>query len=255
MSVVNTFFRRMRVHWLKIAILATALLGSNSAELPAADLSPLERDKLALASLQAYVGAWRGTGLPKRGSSQGAWTETSDWSWHFTGGRAALAGTFERDKYFRRLEVRPADKPGDFLLLATPTGAEENSKPVRYAASIADDALVAVAEDSEPDQPARITIRLVAGGDRMTVLFERRLGAESFGRLAEVGATRKGSDFAKRAGSGPECVVTGGLGTIAVEHAGKTYFVCCGGCKDLFDEDPAKVLAEYRERKAAERGK
>jgi YHS domain-containing protein len=45
------------------------------------------------------------------------------------------------------------------------------------------------------------------------------------------------------------------LGTIEVEYEGKTYFVCCGGCKDLFEEDPAGVLADYRERKAAEKAK
>ena len=81
------------------------------------------------------------------------------------------------------------------------------------------------------------------------------LSDDAFARLAEVGSTRKGSSFAKNAASGPECVVTGGLGTIAVEHDGKTYFVCCGGCRDLFNEDPEGVLADYRERKAAERAR
>jgi YHS domain-containing protein len=83
-------------------------------------------------------------------------------------------------------------------------------------------------------------------------LYEKRIGANSFGRLAEVGYTRKGSSFGK-GGSGPECVVTGGYGTMKVEHAGKTYYVCCTGCRDLFNADPEGVLAEYRERKAQER--
>jgi YHS domain-containing protein len=38
-----------------------------------------------------------------------------------------------------------------------------------------------------------------------------------------------------------------------VEHDGKTYYVCCSGCRDLFNDDPEGVLAEYRERKAAEK--
>jgi hypothetical protein len=78
------------------------------------------------------------------------------------------------------------------------------------------------------------------------------VGRDSYARLAEVGSTRKGRSFAKAVASGPECVVTGGLGTIAVEYLGRTYYVCCTGCRDLFREDPERVLAEYRERKAAE---
>jgi hypothetical protein len=112
--------------------------------------------------------------------------------------------------------------------------------------------LVVVDRDAPADRPARISLRLVADGDRMLILYERKLGADSYARLAEIGSTRKGSSFAKNAASGPECVVTGGLGTIAVEHQGKKYFVCCGGCRDLFNDDPEGVLAEYRQRKAAE---
>ena len=41
-----------------------------------------------------------------------------------------------------------------------------------------------------------------------------------------------------------ECVVTGGLGTIEVTHNGKTYYVCCTGCRDYFNENAEKVLAE-----------
>jgi len=41
------------------------------------------------------------------------------------------------------------------------------------------------------------------------------------------------------------------LGTIAVSYAGTTYYVCCTGCRDAFNDNPAKILAEYKARKAA----
>jgi hypothetical protein len=69
--------------------------------------------------------------------------------------------------------------------------------------------------------------------------------------MAEIGYTRKGSEFAKAMGS-IECVVTGGLGTIPLTYEGETYYVCCTGCRDYFLENPAAVLKEYRDRKAAE---
>ena len=99
--------------------------------------------------------------------------------------------------------------------------------------------------------PDRIQVRLAAEGKRLVVLYERRQGSR-FARLAEVGFTRRGSGF----GTGSnvvECVVTGGEGAIPVRFEGKTYYVCCSGCKEYFDNDPAKAMKEYRERKAEEK--
>ena len=122
-----------------------------------------------------------------------------------------------------------------------------------FGREIKEGALVVTSAEPAGERPARISLRLVAGGDRLLVLYEKRVGEGAYARLAEVGSTRKGSSFAKNAASGPECVVTGGLGTIALVHKGKTYHVCCSGCRDLFLEDPEGVLEEYRQRKAAER--
>ncbi len=46
------------------------------------------------------------------------------------------------------------------------------------------------------------------------------------------------------------CVVTGGLGKIPVTYKGQTYYVCCSGCKDAFEENPEKILREFEARKA-----
>ncbi len=219
----------------------------------AEESAELKADKAALAPLQPYIGEWRGVGMPKRGSNQGAWTEQAEWAWHFVDGRAELVATLEPNKYFQRLQVQPGNSADAFLLLGTPVGADSDDAKTRFSGKLEDGVLTAVADDATSEGPARITVRLIAGGDRMLMLYEKRLADDAFGRLAEVGSTRKGSGFAKSAASGPECVVTGGLGTIAVEHEGKTYYVCCGGCRDLFNDDPAGTLADYRKRKAAEK--
>jgi hypothetical protein len=234
--------------WLGLGFAAIAIACCVSSS--RADDTQIAADKLALQPLQAYVGEWKGVGLPKRGSNQGAWSETSDWAWHFAEGRAELVATLTRNKYFERLQVRPDASAGEFVVLATPVS---KAPPIEFSGTLKGDELTATTAAPAGEAPARITVRLIAGGDRMLVLVEKRLSDDAFARLAEIGSTRKGSSFAKAAASGPECVVTGGLGTIAVEHEGKTYFVCCGGCRDLFNEDPAGVLADYRERKKAER--
>lgn len=211
-------------------------------------------DKRALAGVQSYVGEWRGVGQPKRGSNQGAWTEQATWAWHFEGGRAELAAEMTHGRFFSKLRLQAGDEPGEFVLLATPLDKASADKPRRFTGNISHGAVVLTADEPQGNAPGRLTFRLVAGGDRMLVLYEKGSG-ESFTRLAEVGSTRKGSSFARAGANGPECVVTGGLGTITVEHEGKKYHVCCSGCRDYFLENPAGVLAEYRERKAAENNK
>ncbi|HQU44810.1 MAG: hypothetical protein B7Z73_07070 [Planctomycetia bacterium 21-64-5] len=212
----------------------------------------LAADKAALAPLQQFVGSWRGVGQPRRGSSQGAWTETADWAWKFAEGRAALVFDSPKGKYYRSGKLAPGEAKGQFELTLKRVDAsgDDHFSGSRDAGG----QLVLLADKKEragADMPSRVTIHTVAGGDRLLVLYEKRSGAaDRYVRLAEVGYTRVGIAFAKGSGE-PECVVTGGLGTIAVEHRGKTYYVCCTGCRDLFNDDPEGVLAEYRQRKAA----
>ncbi|MBL8823139.1 MAG: YHS domain-containing protein [Planctomycetia bacterium] len=75
---------------------------------------------------------------------------------------------------------------------------------------------------------------------------DRRLYAKTF----QVGATREGESLAGAAkSSGPECVVSGGLGTTKVMHKGETYYVCCSGCLDAFKDDPEKYIKEFKAKK------
>ena len=38
---------------------------------------------------------------------------------------------------------------------------------------------------------------------------------------------------------------------VQVSYKGKTYFVCCTGCRDLFKDHPERILAEAAEREKA----
>lgn len=216
----------------------------------AATADRIDADKAALAALQPYVGSWRGVGQPRRGSNQGAWTEQSQWAWKFAEGRAALVFDAPDGKYFQSGKLTPGREEGTFELTAQRRDAQENAHFSGRIDKSGQLVLVAEAGDAPPDEPARISIRTVADDDRLLMLYEKRLpGGDRFARLAEVGSTRRGASFAKGSGE-PECIVTGGLGTIEVAYQGKKYYVCCTGCRDLFDDDPEGVLSDYRERKA-----
>jgi len=205
----------------------------------------------ALAPLQYLVGGWKGVGQVARGSTAGWWTEKATWAWSFGKSGSAIVGKVDDGKYFRELKLTPGKEAGEMALVGkTPEGKEVHFAGKRDE----EEKLVLAASDALEGMPERVTIRSVANGDRLLVLYEKKAASGAWQRLGEVGSTRVGSGFGQGTGM-KECVVTGGLGTIAVTFEGKTYYVCCTGCKDLFEANPAEVLAEYRERKEEEKKK
>lgn len=203
----------------------------------------------ALQPLQGLVGQWRGVGQIRRGSTQGAWTESSTWAWQFSAGAAALTFQSDSGKYFSAGRLTATGEGPTYRLRATSTA---DQRPHTYVGTLNDRGTLVLQSQQKTDHlPSRISMRLVADDKRLIMLFERqsKLGSRYF-RLSEVGYTRRGSNFGKTT-SQIECVVTGGRGTIPVTYEGQTYYVCCGGCRDYFNENPAAVLAEYRERRAA----
>lgn len=207
----------------------------------------------SLARFQDYVGSWRGVGQLRRGSSEGAWTEESQWAWQFEKDARALGFATKKGKYFASGALRPTDKADHYELRVR---FEADGPEFKYHGQLDEkDQLVLVATEAAaaPEKaPHRVSFRLIANGDRLVVLYEQRTGEDRYRRLAEVGYTREGSRFGKGT-SYVECVVTGGKGTIPVTHEGKTYYVCCTGCRDYFNDDPDHVLAEYRKRKEKEK--
>ena len=203
-------------------------------------------DQRQLQPLQDFIGSWRGVGQPRRGSTVGSWKQLDKWQWKFEEDRASLYFSTMDGKFFRDGRLRAAGKEGTYELVANPQ--QEKSDPQSFRGKL-DEAgrLVLLNPDAIAGQPARITLRLLARGDRMTMLIEQRLGKSFYSRLAEIGCTREGSGFGKGQAF-PECIVSGGRGTIEVTFEGKEYFVCCSGCKDFFDDDPRQALAEWQMR-------
>jgi hypothetical protein len=205
--------------------------------------------KQRLSKFQPLVGVWRGVGQPQRGSTKDSWIEEADWAWSFDKDGPALVGKLPKGKYFTKLRLTAGPAAGDFLLVAT---SASDGQPTSYAGSLDEKGqLTLIANPAPDDLPRRLSFRFVAGGDRLLMLMEKKgPSGGQLVRLAEVGYTRQGSGFGKNVAQ-RECIVTGGLGTIEVTHEGKSYYVCCTGCRDYFNENPAKVLAEYAARKKA----
>jgi len=75
--------------------------------------------------------------------------------------------------------------------------------------------------------------------------FETRATGSPLGfeKKYQVGATKEGVPFAD-VPKGPECIVSGGTGTMKLTYKGKDYYFCCSGCRDEFKADPEKYIKE-----------
>lgn len=226
-----------------LGLLFVVLLASGDAPSP-----NVAAQKAGLSEFNGLVGGWRGVGQPRRGSNAGAWTETSEWVWHFHESDVALDYIVKDGKILTnaRLSYSPVDKR--YTLVANLPDKSQRT----YTGKLDGKRLV-LESDPQGEEIHRITVNSLSD-IRTLVLFEKRTAKqEQFSRVAEVGYTREGTRLAREGGNGPECVVTGGVGTITVMHKGKTYYVCCTGCKQAFEDDPEGVLAEYAERRAKEK--
>ena len=239
--------RVSRLSCLALLIVAALSLSSDAEPLTAEARQAAQE---ALRDFNELIGGWRGVGQPRRGSNRGAWRQNATWVWDFQPNSVGVKYVVTDGQLVTSARVTwDADAKEYVLVLTTPEdeqrmyrGRKDGNKFVF---------------DSRPDDEGvthRMTITRL-NEKRALVLHERRSdGQQTFVRVAEVGYTREGTRLATTGGGGPECIVTGGAGTIQVTHNGKTYYVCCTGCKQAFEDDPEGIIAEAAERrkKAAE---
>jgi YHS domain-containing protein len=214
--------------------------------LSAADNPPSARQ--ALKPFNVLVGSWKGTGQPegtRRDKQAGFWTETIDWSWRFKGEDAWLNVTFDEGKYFAGGELRAVPGKDQFRL----TLKDVAGKSHVFEGALKDQVLTVDSENADSKETERLVFTFLHD-NRFLYRFEKKpAGRPNFARVYQVGVTKKDAAFAAGP-SGPECVVSGGKGTITVSYKGQTYYVCCSGCRDAFKDDPEKFIKEYNEKKA-----
>lgn len=217
---------------------------------PAADPAG-KSAKDALQPFNVLVGSWKGTGMPegtREERANGLWTETAAWGWQFKGDDAWLSVTFDRGKYFTKGELRYNSGKGNYqLALTTPDKATAT-----FAGTLKDKVLTLDRTDAGGSEDQRLVFSLLHFNRHLYRLDVKPKGADvGYTKKWQVGATKEGVAFAD-VPKGPECIVSGGLGTMKVTYQGKEYYVCCSGCRDAFKDEPEKYIKEA-EAKAKEK--
>ncbi len=224
------------------ASLTIGLAGGSGPDDPAVD----DRGTpAAFATIEGLVGAWKGTAVPTANRLKG-WPERHVWSWKFRDGRPVA---FEFEAADGRLLTRGSLTHDPATGKYTLDGLDAANAPSRFV-GVLDAKTGALVLDREGDDKPRerITIRPNANGVRYTFWLDRREpGAPQFKRAIEAGLTREGESFAAGGDQGPtaaKCIITGGTASMTVAFAGKTYPICCTGCRDEFEADPEKYVAK-----------
>jgi YHS domain-containing protein len=209
------------------------------------------------APFEYLVGSWKGSGVPTANRVRG-WNETHAWAWKFEkGAPVGLSVTATGDKVLAKgqLAFDPASKR------YTLGGNDPAGKPVAFAGALdkGGKALTLDRVGTTPDgAKQRLLLAPNANFVRYTIrVLEQEPGAPQYKPVIEVGLTKEGESFAAGGSAAdlPKCIVTGGAATMTVSYQGKSFPLCCTGCRDEFNENPEKYLKKLAARAGSGAGK
>lgn len=238
---------RVRVASIVVLILVTAGLIADQ---------PAAKQKSPRVALQAFgdvIGVWNGTGSPAgslQDKQKGFWVEKMDWGWQFKGSDAWIKIDFDKSKNYTLGELRYVPEKDQFALTLTTV----NKEKVTYVGGIQTrDTTKVFTLDRDDAKDSHRLVFTFLHANRFLIKYEvKPEGRPLYALKWSVGATKDGESFAAGP-SGYECVVSGGRGTSAVSFMGKTYYVCCSGCRDEFNATPAKYVKEHEDKLKAKK--
>lgn len=207
--------------------------------------------KKALQALNDLIGNWTGTGEPngtREEKQRNFWQEKIAWEWRFKDKDVYLQAAFDKSKHFTAAELRYLpDKKRYQLTMMTPA-----KDKLVFEGALEKKRLTLDRTDEKTKETQRLVLWLLHFNYHRYFFEVKPADRASFREIYHVGAKKEGVEFAGDDDK-PECVVSGGLGTMPVMYKSQTYYVCCSGCRDAFLEEPEKYVKEYQARKAAKK--
>ena len=230
---------------LGVGLLLGMVVGARA---PAADSKEKAEAKEALKALQELIGAWKGSGgpdKPRPSPRDPIWSESLSWGWRFKGDDAWLVLDVKSGKQLKGGELRYL--PGKKLYQFTALTAD--GKKLVYEGELKNDVLTLERSDPGSGQTQQIKMNTAAEGVRFIYrAASKPKGGTVWRKDYLVQATKEGESLGKKEKKN-ECVVSGGVGTMAISYKGETYYVCCSGCADEFRSNPEKYVAELKAKK------
>ena len=205
--------------------------------------SPAREIPAPFVPFEHMIGSWKGTAVPTVNRFKG-WSETHMWAWKFAKGQpVGMTLEFTGDKSLAKAQLSYVADTKQYRL----EGTDPGGKAIEFVGAMdkAGRALVLDRVGPAGQGKDRITIRPNTNLIRYTMAFDHQeTGAPQYAKVVEVGLTKDGVSFAAGGESAdlPKCILTGGAATMAVTYQGKSYPICCSGCRDEFNENPEKYV-------------
>ncbi len=218
----------------------------------AADKPDAAKAKKGLQELGEFVGTWNLTADSKTSGKLVSWKETVNISWKFKGDDAWLAFDIVRDKMPASGELRydPAKKQYTLKLAVKETKDAATSKDVLLTGELKRGKLTLSGKDAATSDVTRLSMNTISDSIRLSMTTElQEKGSGPFETITKAVGNKEGESLAGGGSKKPECIITGGTASIAVSYMGKTYYVCCTGCRDEFNEYPKKYVDAYEKAK------
>jgi YHS domain len=222
------------------SLLFAGLLGSIVIADEKADAA---KAKKALQDVGEFIGSWKLDAKPPKGPS---WSETVTWGWKFKAGESWIALEIKDGKQFTDGELKYLVEKKLYQL----TLNDKDKKPQVFTGEFKKGTLKLERKDEKTADVHRVTFNTLSEGVRLSLNYEMQTGGKGlFSTVYKAAGTKEGESFAGGAAAKkPECLVTGGVGTITVSYNGKTYYVCCSGCRDEFNENPKKYVDAFEKK-------
>lgn len=227
--------------------------GSAGTTAPADSAEKVESARVALKPLQILIGNWNGT-------SRKAMLDQPNWVWDLKTDpkQPALRIKSEKGQYVRdgRLTFFPASQEYEF------TATDGEGKKRVFRGNFSQEVKDVPGDDNKLQRTYKLELtepKPDADGEQWKIVIsqqennryilelDRKRGSGQYIRVDTINTQREGTSFAVSDTDYGEktCVVSQGLGTTAVSYKGKSYWVCCSGCKAAFEDDPARWVAKF----------
>ncbi len=217
-----------------------------------------------LKPLQVMLGQWRGTTRKEYDGFKAV--DSHEWIWDLQSDpeQPSLSVKSDNSPYMRKASLTWLPDKSVFQLTATDADGTTRTFHGDYTDPVheqigSDDKLHRVFRLELTQTPDSVS---ETGGEAWQVAFaqqensryllevDKRRGSAAFRRYDTVSTQREGTSFAVSDSDYGEksCIISQGLGTISVSFKGRTYWVCCSGCKAAFEEDPETWIARAAKR-------
>ncbi len=240
---------------------ATNELTSSGGTAAASSAPPKFEDVVAaLKPIQVLMGKWQG--LIKNASR----SEVHDWVWDLKTDPVfpALVLSIPGGEFFTNARLTYDPRIDKFLMTTVDeedvtrsfTGefkAKPRDVPSEDGKGVERTFQLELTENAESGRGTRFQyVFKQQHNNRYLVDVNRARGRAKFQQFDVIGSQRDGVSFAKADDDYGDktCIISGGLGTSTVSYKGKTFYVCCSGCKAAFEDEPERWIARFEEQKA-----